>query len=90
MRRRYKFRCYIEKKHGKYLSHCIDLYVSSQGFKMLEAINSLKEACDLCFEHAEERGNSMESYKSPFFFRLPYYWSQYKFNIEYTGRAINK
>ncbi|NYZ77753.1 type II toxin-antitoxin system HicB family antitoxin [Candidatus Micrarchaeota archaeon] len=43
----------VEKEDKWYVSHCIDLGVSSQGKTVEEALSNIKEAVGLYLEHAE-------------------------------------
>ena len=43
----------IEKEDSWYVSHCLELGVTSQGKTIEEAIKNIKEAVELYLEHAE-------------------------------------
>ena len=50
----YKVSIIVEKENDWYVSHCIELGVSSQGKTVEEAIKNIREAVELYLEHAEE------------------------------------
>lgn len=51
---KYKVSAVVEKEDNEYVSHCVELEVTSQGSTIEEALNNLKEAVSLYIKHAEE------------------------------------
>lgn len=50
----YKLNVVIEKEDDVFVSHCVELGVTSQGKTVDETLNNLKEACELYIKHAEK------------------------------------
>lgn len=53
MENRYKLSAVVEREGKGYVSHCVDVGVSSQGDTIDEALANLKEAVELWLKHAE-------------------------------------
>jgi predicted RNase H-like HicB family nuclease len=49
----YKLSVIIEKEDDMYVSHAIDIGVTSQGHTKEEALANVKEACELYLKHAD-------------------------------------
>ena len=54
MNKLYKLSAVVEKEDDWFVSHCIELGVSSQGKTIDEALKNLKEACQLYLKHADK------------------------------------
>lgn len=50
----YRLSAIVEKEDELYVSHCVELGVSSQGKNVDEALKNLKEACQLYLKHADK------------------------------------
>lgn len=53
MNKLYRLNAVVEKEGNWFVSHCIELSVSSQGKTIDAALNNLKEACQLYLKHAD-------------------------------------
>ncbi|MEK6972939.1 MAG: type II toxin-antitoxin system HicB family antitoxin [archaeon] len=49
----YKITAILEKEDDWFVSHCLELGIASQGKNKQEALENLREACELYIEHAE-------------------------------------
>jgi len=50
----YRLTAVVEEENGSFISHCIELGIASQGNTTKEAIDNLKDACQLYLKHADE------------------------------------
>jgi len=50
----YRLSAVVEKEDNWFVSHCIELGVSSQGKTVDAALKNLKEACQLYLKHADK------------------------------------
>lgn len=50
----YKLSAVVEKEDDWFVSHCLELGVSSQGKTIDWALKNLKEACQLYLKHADK------------------------------------
>ncbi len=49
----YKISIVLDKEDDMYVSHAVDLGVTSQGRTVEEALANVKEACELYLKHAD-------------------------------------
>lgn len=50
----YKLSAVVEKEDDEFVSHCVEVEVTSQGSTIEEALNNLKEAVSLYIKNAEK------------------------------------
>ncbi|MFH1257122.1 MAG: type II toxin-antitoxin system HicB family antitoxin [Candidatus Diapherotrites archaeon] len=51
----YKLNAVVEKEGKWFVSHCVELGLASQGKTIDEALENLREACELYLKHAEPK-----------------------------------